>query len=376
VRVQLTSSGIALSLAEVRVLVPGSAIKQYYYAGGQRIAERALANGANTLYYLAGDHLGSTSATTCGSGCGTAGALLARQLYYPFGQIRYITGTLPTDYGFTGQMLDDTGWMYYNARYYDPYLNRWTQPDTIIPEPGNPQDLNRYSYVRNNPLRHTDSSGHCIDGLTTIPCIVFLTAVAAFAGAAAYHQFHVSGRSWWESPEDAQATFNAGHQASTLALAVDLVILTGGAILCRDGDCTNEVRAGLNTGQQANAPIQSASPANALMSELSQSGVKFNPAQLVRITRAANGQITWLEQGGEKAGLTHILNNHAAQFADRGISASQIPDLLMRALNQGTVIDQVRGGTIYQVIYNDIVQRIMIVTGSNGYIVTAHPWSP
>jgi len=161
VRVQLTSSGIALSLAEVRVLVPGSSIKTYYAAGGQRIAERVLANGTNTLYYLAGDHLGSTSVTTCGSGCGTAGALLARQLYYPFGSIRYITGTAVTDYGFTGQMLDDTGWMYYNARYYDPVLARFTSADTMVPGAGNPQNFNRYAYALSNPLKYSDPSGHC-----------------------------------------------------------------------------------------------------------------------------------------------------------------------------------------------------------------------
>jgi len=33
--------------------------------------------------------------------------------------------------------------------------------DTIIPEPGNPQALNRYSYVLNNPLKYTDPTGHC-----------------------------------------------------------------------------------------------------------------------------------------------------------------------------------------------------------------------
>jgi hypothetical protein len=33
-------------------------------------------------------------------------------------------------------------------------------PDSIIPDPGNPQDLNRYTYTRNNPLRYTDPTGH------------------------------------------------------------------------------------------------------------------------------------------------------------------------------------------------------------------------
>ena len=34
------------------------------------------------------------------------------------------------------------------------------QPDTLVPEPGNPQTLNRYAYVYNNPLRYTDPSGY------------------------------------------------------------------------------------------------------------------------------------------------------------------------------------------------------------------------
>lgn len=50
--------------------------------------------------------------------------------------------------------------MFYNARWYDPYLNHMTQPDSIVPDPYNPQDWNRYSYVRYNPIRYTDPTGH------------------------------------------------------------------------------------------------------------------------------------------------------------------------------------------------------------------------
>jgi RHS repeat-associated protein len=84
------------------------------------------------------------------------------QRYYPWGTIRPgPNNALPTDYTFTGQKLDEsTGLMYYGARYYDPYLNRWIQPDTIIPDPANPQSLNRYSYVYNNPLRYIDPTGY------------------------------------------------------------------------------------------------------------------------------------------------------------------------------------------------------------------------
>ena len=41
-----------------------------------------------------------------------------------------------------------------------PELRRFIQPDTIVPQPGNPQALNRYSYCLNNPVRYTDPSGY------------------------------------------------------------------------------------------------------------------------------------------------------------------------------------------------------------------------
>jgi RHS repeat-associated protein len=155
--------------AELALPILPTTIKTYYYAGGLRIAERVITStlATSALYYLHGDHLGSTSLMTCGSGCGTAGAVVARQLYYPFGQVRYITGTLQTDFGFTGQLADDTGLMFYNARYYDVVLGRFVSADTIVFNAFRPQSLNRYSYSINNPLRYIDPSGHvCYDPQT------------------------------------------------------------------------------------------------------------------------------------------------------------------------------------------------------------------
>ena len=121
---------------------------KYYYFGAQRVAMRTSAG----VTYLHGDHLGSTSATS--------GAQNSKQWYYAFGGVRATEGTLPTDFTFTGQRADSDGLMYYNARYYDATLNRFIQPDSIIPNLYNPQSLNRYSYVRNNPMRYTDPTGH------------------------------------------------------------------------------------------------------------------------------------------------------------------------------------------------------------------------
>jgi len=51
------------------------------------------------------------------------------------------------------------GLYFHKARWYDAELRRFVQADTLVPESGNPQSLNRYSYVLNNPLRYTDRSG-------------------------------------------------------------------------------------------------------------------------------------------------------------------------------------------------------------------------
>lgn len=49
-------------------------------------------------------------------------------------------------------------------------------PDKPSKGPANPQDLNRYSYVTNNPLNHTDPTGHC--GTTGL----WATAVSVMSG--------------------------------------------------------------------------------------------------------------------------------------------------------------------------------------------------
>ena len=59
--------------------------------------------------------------------------------------------------------LDGFGLHYYVARWYDPATAHFAQADTIIPNPGNSGDWDRYAYVSYNPIRYTDSTGHWID---------------------------------------------------------------------------------------------------------------------------------------------------------------------------------------------------------------------
>ncbi len=131
------------------------------------------------LTYLHGDHLGSASLATNISG---AKVLNSDLRYLPYGATRPgFTGSgLPTDRRFTGQREEAAlGFYDYHARQYDSTLGRFLQADAIVPNPSDPQSLNRYSYVNNNPIKNTDPTGHCIDGISTILCVA---AVAGFVG--------------------------------------------------------------------------------------------------------------------------------------------------------------------------------------------------
>ena len=75
------------------------------------------------------DHLGSVVATLDG-----AGTLTSQQRYLPFGEARLTIGTLYTDRLFTGQReMAGLGVYHYGARFYSPYLNQFTQPDSTPP---------------------------------------------------------------------------------------------------------------------------------------------------------------------------------------------------------------------------------------------------
>ena len=102
------------------------------------------------------DHLGSASLTTDASG-----NKVGKLRYKPYGETRYIWGVTRTDRRYTGQREEAGLGLYdYGARYYDPLLGRFVSADTIVPQPGNPQSLNRFSYVLGNPLRYTDPTGY------------------------------------------------------------------------------------------------------------------------------------------------------------------------------------------------------------------------
>ncbi len=138
---------------------------------------------SETLTYLLGDHLGSTSLAVDASD--TDFSDLVETRYKPWGEVRFTTPgkTLPTRYTYTGQyshVSDEAtdlggagfGLLFYNARWYDPALGRFAQADTIVP--GGVQGLDRYAYVNNSPINDTDPTGHkaCMEYTSKGNCVV------------------------------------------------------------------------------------------------------------------------------------------------------------------------------------------------------------
>ena len=116
------------------------------------------APGDEPVYYLLTDHLGSVDVVL-----DEAGNVVERRDYLPYGSER-LSDSAPnstqTAHKFTGKELDDeTDLYYYGARYYDPLIGRFVSADPWSGDLNNPQTLNKYSYVLNNPLRYVDPTG-------------------------------------------------------------------------------------------------------------------------------------------------------------------------------------------------------------------------
>ncbi|HLQ15029.1 MAG TPA: fibronectin type III domain-containing protein [Candidatus Eisenbacteria bacterium] len=146
-------AGTGAASAASNAVTPGVTIRTYYYANGLRIATAL--NGV--VSYLVSDGLGSANLVL-----NSSGSVTASQLFAPYGILRYSSGTMPTDYGFTGQHSDSsTGLMYYGSRYYDPVAGQFTSADTIVPGGGyDIWGLSRYAYAEGNPIARVDPTGH------------------------------------------------------------------------------------------------------------------------------------------------------------------------------------------------------------------------
>ncbi|UOG32740.1 polymorphic toxin type 10 domain-containing protein [Leptospira noguchii] len=123
------------------------------YLNGVRIA--AL-NEAGALAYYLTDQVDSVSTVL-----DDEGNTLSQMQYLPYGETFVQRGDLNFSPKFNSQELDrESGFYFYNARYYDPGIGRFTSADTLIPDEYNSQAWNRFAYVYNNPIGAKDPTGH------------------------------------------------------------------------------------------------------------------------------------------------------------------------------------------------------------------------
>ena len=124
---------------------------KHYRSGDQKVATRD----EQGLKYVYPDHLGSSSRMADGDG-----QQIKAMWYMPFGGNAGERGEAKARYRYTGKEKDDSGLYYYVARYYDEAVGRFLAADSVLPDVYDPQLLNRYAYVRNNPIKLVDPDGH------------------------------------------------------------------------------------------------------------------------------------------------------------------------------------------------------------------------
>ena len=179
--------------------------RRHIYANGKLVTtyDKTLINGEKTLdqaAYMHTDYLGNIVSVT-----GNDGEVQLRQASTPFGErisqgleinTSEKTNTSQPHFhqdnikGFTGhEQLSSQGLVHMNARLYDPVLGRILQSDTMIPDTRDLLAYNRYIYVKNNPLKYTDPTGHfgmivagfvllTISATTDDPDVAMVTGIA------------------------------------------------------------------------------------------------------------------------------------------------------------------------------------------------------
>jgi RHS repeat-associated protein len=139
----------------------GNITDEYVYFGGKRVAHRVVSS--NSVYYYAEDMLGSSRAlgTPNGTPCYDAD-------FYPYGGEHDYVNTCAQNYKFTGKERDpETNNDDFNARYYSSAYGRflsadWSSTPSPVPYANltNPQTLNLYAMVSDNPESFADLDGH------------------------------------------------------------------------------------------------------------------------------------------------------------------------------------------------------------------------
>ena len=143
--------------------------KEKLYLGGDYYSAPAVyvkqGTGSWQLYYICRDYLGSITHLAASTGSLTQELSFGAwgRLRSPASHTAYAPGSEPTLFlgrGYIGhEHLPWFGLINMNGRLYDPGVGRFLSPDNYVQLPDFSQNLNRYSYGLNNPLKYTDPDG-------------------------------------------------------------------------------------------------------------------------------------------------------------------------------------------------------------------------
>jgi RHS repeat-associated protein len=129
---------------------PSSPSREYIYSGSGLLAK---IEGGVTNYYH-NDHLSARVLTD------SAGNVLGQRGHFPFGETWYENGTTTTKWKFTSYERDSESTNdYARMRSFVNRFGRFSSPDPINGGLNDPQSLNRYAYVRNDPCNRVDPLG-------------------------------------------------------------------------------------------------------------------------------------------------------------------------------------------------------------------------
>jgi RHS repeat-associated protein len=135
----------------------GNATEEYIYFNGQKIARRDVPS--NGIHYYFSDQLGSHGVVE-----NALGTVCEQDIdYYPYGGAEHdYCPNVAQNYKFTGKERDaESGLDNFGARFYSSALTRFSSPDPVVlsQQLGDPQTLNKYSYVFNRPTVLVDPDG-------------------------------------------------------------------------------------------------------------------------------------------------------------------------------------------------------------------------
>jgi len=234
------------------------------FVGGRHLATYE----NNTTVFTHADWLGSERVRTA-----LDGTQLEQWASLPFDDIPGTNVASVSPYHFTGKERDaESGLDYFGARYYASSMGRWLSPDwaakaTPVPyaKLSDPQTLNLYAYVRNNPLSHADADGHCFPFCLALPDGGTISSGLAVAGAKVFSAATTA----------AVATVAAG--AAVVGSAYVAITRTANAYVANQNDKAKLNAVESQVGAENNVKLGQPKPGNPATPAPAVPGTQTNP---------------------------------------------------------------------------------------------------